>query len=121
MEKLESVDLSKLMLAISPSGSVTSHKITSSAPTQVNGYNVGLVTMETSPPHNGERHNDGDEIIILISGSISIESDLNPNQLLTITPGEACVIGKGEWHKIKVIEKAQLVFITPGENNEYRF
>lgn len=121
MKNIDSVELSKFILSIQNDNSVLCSEMTAGAPTQLEGLSIGLVTMETSTPHNGERHNDGDEIIIVVSGKIAVESDSNPDQLLTITAGNACVIRKGEWHKIKVVEKAQLVYLTPGMNNEYRF
>jgi len=82
---------------------------------------IGLATMESNPPHNGERHNDGDEIIIVLSGKVAVFSDSNPNSNLEMNAGDSCIIRKGEWHKITVIEKAQLIYVTPGENNEHRF
>ncbi len=121
MENIDLVDLSKFILAIQKDNSVQPNKIEFGAPKEVNGTTVGLVTMEQSPPHNGERHNDGDEIIILINGKVAIESDSNPDNPLMLEPGNSCIIRRGEWHKIKVIEKAQLVYITPGSNNEHRF
>src|SRR6478609_5939608 len=37
-------------------------------PTVSDGYAVGLSTMERPPPHLGERHPDGDELVILVGG-----------------------------------------------------
>lgn len=121
MKNIDSVDLSKFTLAIQGDNSVESNDIGIGAPKPVKGTVVGLVTMESSPPHNGERHNDGDEIIIVVSGRIVIESDSNPDGCLTLKSGDSCIIRKGEWHKINVEEKAQLVYVTPGWNNDHRF
>ncbi len=35
-------------------------------------------------------------------------------------PGQACVIPKGEWHKINVLEPGQLLHLTPGPNGDHR-
>lgn len=121
MKNVDSVDLSKCILSIQKNNSVQSNEIETRSPKDIEGMTVGLATMGNSPPHNGERHNDGDEIIIVVSGIIAVESDSNPDRCLEMKSGDSCIIRKGEWHKIQVIEKAQLVYITPGLNNEHRF
>jgi len=121
MENIDSVDLSKFVFSIQDDKSVQTNKIEFGSSQVFAGTTVGLATLECSPPHNGERHNDGDEIIIVINGKIAVESDSNPHKCLELQSGDSCIIRKGEWHKIKVIEAAQLVYITPGLNNEHRF
>ena len=120
MEKIIPVDASKVVLNITNDYSVIESPIGNGPPEQRSGISVGIVTMETDPPHGGEVHQDGDEIIYVISGVLSIESDSNPGSSLQLKAGESCIIKKGEWHKVHVVEKAQLVYITPGPNNEYR-
>ena len=120
MENIVPVDVSRFTFNIADDYSVASISNSNGAPEQFSGINVGIVTMETDPPHAGEIHRDGDEIIYLISGALRIESDSNPNESLRLEAGESCIIKQGEWHKVYVIEKAQLVYITPGPNNEYR-
>ncbi|WP_448549366.1 cupin domain-containing protein [Thalassotalea fusca] len=121
MENVDLVDLTKATLLIKNDNSVHSGEIEPWASSDSKGMTVGLATMEGSAPHNGERHNDGDEIIIVVSGKITIESDSNPASCLELRSGDSCIIRKGEWHKVNVIEKAQLVYITPSFNNEHRF
>jgi len=81
--------------------------------------NVGIVTLENTT-NNGEVHFDGDEILYVISGELSLTSDSNPNQSLTLNSGDSCIIKKGEWHKVNVIKTTQLMYMTPGLNNEHR-
>ena len=81
---------------------------------------MGIVTMEEDAPHGGEIHPDGDEILYVISGAISLTSDSNPDQNLRLGPGDACIVEKGEWHKVHILEKTQLLYITPGPNGEHR-
>lgn len=88
-------------------------------PKQFDGLNVGIITMEKAS-NNGEVHLDGDEILYVISGELSLTSDSNPNESLTLCSGDSCIIKKGEWHKVNVIETAQLIYMTPGLNNEHR-
>ena len=65
-------------------------------------------------------HLDGDEVLYIISGSVRISSDSNPGQSLELSAGDACIIEKGEWHKLHILEKTQLMHITPGPNNNHR-
>ncbi|PCI71438.1 MAG: hypothetical protein COB38_05665 [Gammaproteobacteria bacterium] len=88
-------------------------------PKQFDGLNVGIVTLERSM-NNGEVHLDGDEILYVISGKINLTSDSNPNESLTLGAGASCIIKKGEWHKVNVIETTQLIYMTPGLNNQHR-
>jgi len=88
-------------------------------PKQFNGLNVGIVTMEKAS-NNGEVHLDGDEILYVISGELSLTSDSNPNEPLSLCSGDSCIIKKGEWHKVNIIKLTQLIYITPGLNNEHR-
>jgi hypothetical protein len=37
-----------------------------------------------------------------------------------IGPGEACIVHKGEWHRVTILEPVQLIHITPGPNGGYR-
>ena len=88
-------------------------------PKQFDGLNVGIVTLEQTT-NNGEVHFDGDEILYVISGELSLTSDSNPNESLKLSSGESCIIKKGEWHKVNVIKTTQLIYMTPGLNNEHR-
>ena len=115
------VDLDQNTLSIDSHHTVQSCRIDAGPPTTREGLNIGLVTLEQNPPHKGERHNDGDEILIVISGKIEIETDTTRGTPSLLCAGQSAIILKGEWHQVNVIEKAQLVYITPGENNEYRF
>ena len=76
--------------------------------------------MEGDPPHGGEVHPDGDEILYVISGLFSVTSDSNRDESLRLGPGDACIVERGEWHKVHVLEKGQLLYITPGPNGDHR-
>jgi quercetin dioxygenase-like cupin family protein len=120
MKKVIPVDVSKFIFNIADDYSVVESPTGNGPPKQLSGISVGIVTMEADPPHGGEVHHDGDEIIYVISGVLRIENDSNPGSDIRLGAGESCIIKKGEWHKVYVVEKAQLIYITPGPNNEYR-
>ncbi len=88
-------------------------------PERIDGMTVGIVTMEQSAPHGGEVHPDGDEILYVISGRVEVRCDSSPDPL-PLNAGEACIVPKGEWHKVDVLEKTTLLHITPGPNGDDR-
>ena len=65
-------------------------------------------------------HPDGDEILLVISGRIRIsyDSGLEP---LDVAAGQACIVSRGEWHKIDCLEDSEFFHVTPGPNGEARF
>jgi quercetin dioxygenase-like cupin family protein len=82
------------------------------------GFSFSIVSMEKDAPHDGEMHPDGDEIVYVISGRIEVTID--SEKLIEIVAGTGVVIPKGVWHKIHVIEPAQLVTVVPGPNFKFR-
>ena len=45
-------------------------------PVRVDGYTVGVVPhMDHPPPHRGELHPDGDELLYLVSGRVEVVLD----------------------------------------------
>ena len=89
-------------------------------PERCDGMSVGILTMEHDAPHAGEVQPDGDELLYVISGKLRVNCDSLPNQPLELNPGMVCIIKKGEWHKVDVLEKTQLLHITPGPNGDHR-
>jgi mannose-6-phosphate isomerase-like protein (cupin superfamily) len=81
---------------------------------------IGIVTMSHDAPHGGEVHPDGDEILYVISGRLRVTGDSAPNTPIEMGPGQACIVRKGEWHRVRVLEKTQLLHITPGPNGDHR-
>jgi len=121
MKNIISVDVSKNSFKISRKleVSISTSDMHKGPPTQFDGLNVGIVTLDRTT-NDGEVHLDGDEILYVISGELSLTSDSNPNQSLTLNSGDSCIIKKGEWHKVNVIKTTELIYMTPGLNNEHR-
>ena len=90
------------------------------APQRIDGMTVGIVTMQGNAPHGGEMHPDGDELLFVISGRLSVVGDSDPNHPVVLGPGEACIVRQGEWHRVDVLEPTQLVHITPGPGGDHR-
>jgi quercetin dioxygenase-like cupin family protein len=72
------------------------------------------------PPHGGERHPDGDELIYVISGKVSVIGDSAPGHPCELGPGDMCIVPRGEWHKVHVLQPTRLIHITPGPACEHR-
>jgi len=120
MNKITPVDASAFSFLIGPDLSVTAVKRTEGPPIRMDGMTVGIITMEHDAPHGGEVHPDGDEVLYVISGALRLTSDSNPGESLKLGPGDACIVAKGEWHRVHVLEKTQLLHMTPGPNGDHR-
>lgn len=86
----------------------------------VDGYTFGVATMTKNSPHDGEMHPDGDEVLYLISGKVSVTVETDPVQELEMSPGDGMIVPKGIWHRVDILEPSQIVYLTPGPGGEYR-
>ncbi len=89
-------------------------------PIPIEGLTFGVATMSENSPHNGEMHSDGDEILYLISGRVKVVFLDSPGEDIFVKPGDGLVVPKGMWHRVDIIEPSQIVYLTPGPNNEFR-
>ncbi|MEZ5382488.1 MAG: cupin domain-containing protein [Microthrixaceae bacterium] len=92
-------------------------------PLRLDGHTIGLsrLTGDTMPPHNGEMHPDGDEVLIMVSGAIDVDLELDAGaETVRVDPGQALIVPQGVWHLIRLVEPGQLVNITPGPRGDYR-
>lgn len=119
MKTVIPVDVSKFSFDIKHDLSVSARECKPGPPARIDGMTVGIVTMEHDAPHGGEVHPDGDEILYVIFGKLRVTSDSSADPL-DLGPGDACIVKKGEWHKVQVLEKTQLLHVTPGPNGDHR-
>lgn len=119
---IELLDASENVLVIFADLSIRPRRRNPGPPERIAGMTVGLVSMRASEPspHDGEMHPDGDEILLVTSGKIRISYDSGATSL-DLRSGQACIVPKGEWHKIECLEDSQFLHITPGPNGEARF
>jgi quercetin dioxygenase-like cupin family protein len=120
MGKITKVDLARYSISISHDLSMTAIEHQSGPPAQYDALTVGLADMDRDPPHGGELHPDGDELIYIISGRVSVTGDTEPTQLCELGPGDMCIVSKGEWHRVHLLEPTRLLHITPGPNGDHR-
>lgn len=90
------------------------------APRRIDGMTIGIVAVDSEPPHLGEVHPDGDEFLYVMSGRLSLHCESTPTQAFEIGPGQGCIVRRSEWHRLKVVEPATLLHVTPGPNGDHR-
>ena len=89
-------------------------------PVPFSGVTFGVATMAENSPHGGEMHPDGDEVLYLISGRVKIVFLDTDEEDADMGPGDGLVVPKGTWHRVDIIEPSQIVYLTPGPNNQFR-
>lgn len=120
MKKIALLDASSFAFDIGSDFRVGTRERKPGPPERVDAMTINFVNMDHDAPHGGEVHPDGDEILIVISGRIAVTADSYPDDIVEVGPGQACIVPKGECHKVSVIEKVQMVAITPGPNGDHR-
>ncbi|MFT3851632.1 MAG: cupin domain-containing protein [Ilumatobacteraceae bacterium] len=95
-------------------------------PVRVDGHTVGVARMAEPPPHRGELHPDGDELLYIVSGRVRVVLDDGDLEVIgqetrhEIGPGEAFIVPRGVWHRLEILEPVQLVHVTPGPASAHR-
>jgi mannose-6-phosphate isomerase-like protein (cupin superfamily) len=92
-------------------------------PKRLDGHTIGFgeITSDNLPPHAGEMHPDGDEVLVMASGCIDVVLEFpGGTRTVRVDAGEALVVPRGIWHLIRCVEPGQLLNITPGPRGEYR-
>ena len=89
-------------------------------PIPVEGATFGVASMSENSPHGGEMHPDGDEVLYLISGRANVVFVEDDEENIEMRPGDGLVVPRGMWHRVDILEPCQIVYVTPGPNNEFR-
>lgn len=69
-----------------------------------------------------EMHPAGDELVVLLHGSVELLLEVNGEQQshrLT-KPGEFVLVPPNTWHTARVTEPCSMLFVTPGEGTQNR-
>lgn len=70
-------------------------------PARIDGLTIGAPLMIREPPHEGEMHPDGDEILVLLSGSVTVVlEDEDPPRRVALAPGRALVVPREERQRL---------------------
>ena len=120
MPKISKIDMSTDSFVIDGSLSIRSVRRKPGKPERLPGMTLGIIEMENDPPHGGEMHPDGDELLCVLKGRVRVECDSAPGDPTELGPGDACIIPQGEWHQVRILEPVQLLHVTPGPRGDHR-
>jgi mannose-6-phosphate isomerase-like protein (cupin superfamily) len=115
---------SRTFVQLEPGGSVTALKVDKNfwaglRSRRIEGHLAGLVPMYRD--FSWEMHPDGDELLCVVSGAISVVLQQDGAENTTeVSAGRAFVVPRGIWHRVLVREAGKLVFCTPGPRTEHR-
>ena len=113
-------ELASLIVGLQRDGHTTRLESRPGPPPRIDGFTVGAPLM-TRAPHGGEMHPDGDELLFLISGKLTVVlEDNEPPRSIELLPGQAVIVPRGVWHRVLLAEPSQLLHITPGPRGEHR-
>ena len=115
------LDLARVVVGLHRDGSTELIPNRRGPPQRIEGYTVGAPLLTRAPPHGGERHPDGDELLFLVSGRVTLHLEEDGEErLVDLGPGEAFIVPRGVWHRVVLSEPSQLVHITPGPRGDHR-
>jgi len=67
-----------------------------------------------------EMHPAGDEILLALSGRMTVILEGSPDERFELSARQAFIVPRGRWHRLTVIERGEVVFMTPGEGTEHK-
>lgn len=115
------IDLGQAVVGLHRSGEACLVESPPGPPKRIDGLTIGAPFMTHEPPHVGEMHPDGDELLFLVSGGITVVlEDEEPARRVKLEPGQAIVVPRGVWHRVLIDEPSRMVHITPGPNGDHR-
>lgn len=115
------IDLTNTVMGLHRGGELHEIESPPGPPVRIDGYSIGAPFMTQEPPHVGEMHPDGDELLFLVSGKVTVVlEDETPHRSVDLVPGQALVVPRGVWHRVLLREPSQLVHVTPGPGGEHR-
>lgn len=92
--------------------------------TAADGGEGRLVAMHSFTADWGswERHPAGEEVVLCVSGSITLHQELADGSIVAVDlgPGEYAINPPGVWHTADIAEEAICLFITTGLGTENR-
>jgi mannose-6-phosphate isomerase-like protein (cupin superfamily) len=90
-------------------------------PRRIDGLTIGAPDLTGDAPHDGELHPDGDELLYMVSGAVTVCLELpDGDRTVELGAGDALVVPQGVWHKITLREPGRLIHITPGPSGDAR-
>ncbi len=114
-------DLSRVVVGLQRDGEARLIPGAAGPPPRIDGFTVGAPRMTRPAPHGGEMHPDGDELLFLVSGHVSVALEEHGSErVVDLEPGQALVVPRGVWHRVLPKQPSHLLHITPGPRGEWR-
>ena len=88
MAELQKVDLTKGFVGLTWDGEARAIEDAPGPHPAIEGVTVGLADMRRPPPHKGERHPDGDELLVVVAGRIRVTVDGEAPESIEVGPTE---------------------------------
>lgn len=120
MDKIIRVDTSRFFVGVSRELRMSLVANRAGPQHGVDGLLVTFAEMARDAPHAGEQHPDGDELIYIVSGRVRVTTEPSDAEPCELGPGEACIISKGEWHRVRLLEPTRVIAITAGPRAMHR-
>ena len=67
-----------------------------------------------------EMHPAGDEVLVMLQGSVTFQFDEGTTREIELTAGRVLIIPRGVWHTAKVRSASKMLAITAGRGTEHR-
>lgn len=95
----------------------------SGPPPRIDGLTFGFHHVDTDSPHGGEMHPDGDELLVVLSGAVTVElvDDDGAVEEIPVPAGHGCVVPRGLWHRLLVDVPSTIWHATPGPGFHLRW
>jgi len=82
---------------------------------------VDVSTDDAAHADRWERHPEGDEILCVLEGRLLAAIDgEGATEEAVIERGQALIVPRGRWHRLRVLEAGRLLFLTPTAGTELR-
>jgi quercetin dioxygenase-like cupin family protein len=109
-------DLSRESVALSRELGASVIKTSFGPHSEVDGYRIGLARLSKPPPHDGERHPDGDEVLYVVAGAVDVLLETEPSQRVALEAGDGLIVPRGVWHRLEIVAPAEILYATPGRS-----
>jgi mannose-6-phosphate isomerase-like protein (cupin superfamily) len=127
LRAMSSFDLAATYVCLDPSGAASTIEVTpdfwatiGQREDLVEGRLVASFACDADWPH-WEMHPHGEEVLVLLAGRMTfVLDDGRAEKRVQLTPGRACIVPRGVWHRAEVPEASQLLGITYGRGTEHR-
>lgn len=116
------IEMTANYVQLAPDGSSQVLRVRRGPHPNLPGFVVGAPTLTRDAPHGGELHPDGDELLLILSGRVQVilSEGEDDEESVEVRGGQSFIVPRGMWHRVRVLEPASIVHITPGPKSRHR-